>query len=115
MFLSLGNWRFLAAAPALFLLFITFRYRRKSTLFIEFLDCLSSNEFEVMDCSAINVRETETENICKVTLETTEGETLEGEYLGELYGTITPWTFKTSKLLLVRFPLAQFNSEVIPV
>ena len=115
MFLSLGSWRFLAAVPALFLLFITFKCRRKSTLFIKFLDCLDSNNFEVLDCSAINVRETDINSLAKITLRTLEGETLDGEFNGELYGDITPWTFKTSRLLLIRFPFKQFNSEVIPI
>ena len=115
MFFSLGNLRFLAAAPALFLLFITFRCRRKATRFIRFLDCLSSNDFEVLDCEAINVRKTDTEYLCKIEIRTLEGENLEGEFNGELYGNVTPWTFQTSKLLLVKFPFRQFNSEVIPI
>lgn len=115
MFLSLGNWRFLAAVPALVLLFITFRCRRKATLFINFLDCLSANDFEVLDCAATNIRKTDIDYLVKIVLKTMEGETIEGEFTGELYGTITPWSFQTSKLLLVKFPFRQFNSEVIPV
>ena len=115
MFLSLGNWRFLAAAPALFLLFVTFRCRRKATLFIKFLDCLSNNEFEVLDCEATNVRKTDIDYLLKIELRSLEGETLDGEFNGELYGDITPWAFKKSRLLLVKFPFSQFNSEVIPI
>ena len=115
MFLSLENWRFVAAAPALFLLFITFKCRRKATLFIDFLDCLSANDFEVLDCEATNVRKTDTEYLCKIELRSLEGETLAGEYSGELYGEITPWTFKTSKLLLVKFPFKQLTQEVVPI
>lgn len=115
MFLSLGNWRFLAVAPSLFLLFITFRCRRKATLFINFLNCLSNNGFEVLDCEAINVRKTDTEYLCKIELRSLEGESIEGEYSGELYGDITPWTFRTSRLLLVRFPFRQLTQEVVPI
>ena len=79
MFLSLENWRFVAAAPALFLLFITFKCRRKATLFIDFLDCLSANDFEVLDCEATNVRKTDTEYLLKIELRSLEGETLDGE------------------------------------
>ena len=115
MFLSLGNWRFVAAAPALFLLFITFRCRRRATLFIDFLDCLSNNEFEVLDCEATNVSKTDTDYLCKIELKTPEGENLAGEYSGELYDDITPWTFQTSKLLLLKFPFRQLTQEVVPV
>lgn len=115
MFLNLGNWRFIAAAPALFLLFITFRCRRRATLFIDFMNCIRNNEFEVMDCEATNVIKTDTDYLAKITLRTPEGENLDGEFNGELYGDVTPWTFRTSKLLLVKFPLSRFTQEVIPI
>lgn len=115
MFLSLGNWRFIAAAPALFLLFITFRCRKRATLFIDFLNCLSNNDFEVMDCEAVNVSKTDTDYLVKIELRNLEGETLAGEYSGELYDNITPWTFQTSRLLLLKFPFKKLTQEVVPI